>query len=95
MGNNTVTWLYANGSPEGPLSNRGSRIIGIWENRFLVKSTRKFCRRTLTILKHMEHSTTTRLYANSSPEGPLSNRGSEIAGIIFGFEKLYNIPTIL
>ena len=43
----------------------------------------------MAILEHTGHSTTTRLYANGSADGTFSNRGSEIAGIIFGFEIIY------
>ena len=51
----------------------------------------------MEIFKHMGNSTPIRLYTNDSPEGPLSNRGSGIAGIFLGFNKirnLYTTPTI-
>ena len=34
------------------------------------------------------HSTPNRLYGNSSPEGPLSNHGRGIDGMILGYEKI-------
>ena len=36
----------------------------------------------------MGNSTPIRLYTNDSPEGPLSNRGSGIAGIFLGFDRI-------
>ena len=38
--------------------------------------------------KHIRNSTPYRLYANGNPEGPLSNRGSGISGIILRVEIL-------
>ena len=45
--------------------------------------------RSMAILEHARNNTPYRLYANCSPEGPLSNRDSCIAGIILRIEKIY------
>ena len=43
----------------------------------------------MAIWQQIRNSTPYRLYANDSPEGPFSNGGSGIPGIILGYE---NIP---
>ena len=76
--------------------NRGSgisvlilRVVYNFEkNRFLTKNIRKFFKRSVTIWEHIRNCTPYRIYANNSPEDPLSNRGSAIAELILRVEIL-------
>ena len=47
----------------------------------------KFSRRSVAIFELQRKNTAYRVHANGGPEGPLSNRGNEIADLILFIEK--------
>ena len=93
--NTTAYRLYANGSPKDALSNRSSGIAGIILKVKILNIMKKidFCPKIYKnsledqwpFWKHIRNSTSYKLYANGSPEAPLSNRRNGIVGIILSF----------